>query len=194
MIEPNEYGYERVRDGYSPERSMKIAGIAGLGSMLALAGLFMSGKSSAAPSAVPVPTVGASTPIDTAASPSTVGRTQPQGTVPVVPTTAVACGASYVVQPGDFWLRVAHKASVSVDQLMAVNNATSSTPLYAGQTICLPAGAALTTTPPTSATTVATAPATVKVTTPVTVKVTPTTAKPAPVTTQPKSHSGGSRA
>jgi len=63
----------------------------------------------------------------------------------VVPTTHAApvCTKAYLVQPGDFWLRLAKEASVPVSALYAANGATANTPLQAGQKICLPAGASV---------------------------------------------------
>ena len=48
--------------------------------------------------------------------------------------------SSYVVRPGDFWLRLAREASVDVAVLYRANGANSATPLRSGATICLPAG------------------------------------------------------
>ena len=90
------------------------------------------------------------------------------------PTTAPACSKTYEVVSGDYWILIASKADVSVKDLLAANNASTSTPLYPGRDICLPKNAS---TP--SAVPATTAPA----------KVTPTTAKPtttaAPTTTLP---------
>lgn len=72
------------------------------------------------------------------------------------------CTNTYTIVAGDYWTLLADEASVSLDELYAVNDATSATALYPGQTICLPDGAtvvatATTATATTEATTVATA-------------------------------------
>jgi LysM repeat protein len=214
MIEHSERRSYSGRGGYSPERSVKVAGAAGLGSMLALAGLFMSSGRSSAAQSVPViaPVLG----LDASGAQSLQGGTDLAGgqlkplvtvvaaTAATAGTSASACGTTYVVLPGDFWLRIAHKTSVSVNQLYAANNATAHTAIHPGETICLPAGAvvqavATVTAPPTATTTATTAaprpttPTTVKATPPPTVRVTTTTAKPAPPTTKPKTTTHGSR-
>ena len=50
------------------------------------------------------------------------------------------CAIDYEVQPGDYWLRLADGAGVTLDDLLDVNDATSDTALYPGTDICLPAG------------------------------------------------------
>ena len=65
------------------------------------------------------------------------------------PATA-PCGADYEIAVGDFWIRIADGARVDVDELLDVNDATSSTPLYPGRTICLPTGASTPPPPPSS--------------------------------------------
>jgi LysM repeat protein len=89
------------------------------------------------------------------------------------PRKAPACTNPYVVVTGDSWWGVARKVGVSMDALLGINAAVQATPLYVGTTICLPAGAAPTTTTP-----VTTVPAT-------TVPGAPTTTVPAPTTTVP---------
>ena len=64
------------------------------------------------------------------------------------------CASSYEVLPGDYWLGIADRADVDVDDLLAANGAATDTPLYPERTICLPAGA--TTPVPAPATTAAT--------------------------------------
>ncbi|MDO8390419.1 MAG: LysM peptidoglycan-binding domain-containing protein [Actinomycetota bacterium] len=85
------------------------------------------------------------------------------------PTTAPACTKKYTIVKGDAWSIIAKKASITTTQLLAANNASKTTLLLPGKTVCLPANA---TTP--------TAPTTTVKPTPTTVKPTPTTvAKPA---------------
>ena len=61
------------------------------------------------------------------------------------------CGADYELGDGDYWIRIADAAGVSLAELLAVNNASVDTVLVPGSTICLPVGAA-TPAPPTTAT------------------------------------------
>lgn len=76
---------------------------------------------------------------------------------------APTCTKRYTIVSGDSWSRIADRVKVSMRDLLAANNATTSTLLLPGRTVCLPANATLpaptpTTTKPTS-TTVATPPA-----------------------------------
>ena len=113
--------------------------------------------------------------------------TQPAATAPAtLPATTVAkkidvskCAKTHVVAPGDYWIRIARSVSVKLADLLAVNNATTKTPLYSGRSICLPTNA----TPPTTAPAPPTPPTTAKPTPPATTQPPPTTAKPAPTTT-----------
>lgn len=89
------------------------------------------------------------------------------------PRKSPACTNPYVVAAGDSWWGVARKVGVSMDALLSINAAVPATPMYVGTTICLPAGAAPSTTVP--ATTV---PAT-------TVPGSPPTTVPSPTTTVP---------
>ena len=82
------------------------------------------------------------------------------------------CAIDYEVVAGDFWIRLADAAEVPLAELLEANGASSSTPIYPGTSICLPAGA---TTPVAPTTTVPTS------TTPATIPPATTT----PVTTEP---------
>jgi LysM repeat protein len=76
------------------------------------------------------------------------------------------CTSGYQVVAGDFWIRIAKLHGITLKQLLAANNARSTTPIYPGRTVCLPAGVqARTRINP--------------VTTPTTVAATPTTKAPA---------------
>ncbi len=82
----------------------------------------------------------------------------PGATTTTTTTTTTApppvCAMNYVVRAGDGWQRIATRHGITLGALLAVNRATSSTRLFAGQTICLPEGATTTTTlppPPTTA-------------------------------------------
>jgi len=92
--------------------------------------------------------------------------------------TRAACGKTYAVVAGDYWILIAKKVSVSVDELLAANAANSSTPLFPGGTICLPANASAPTTVATTAPPT-TAPPTTKP---------PTTTAPPATTAPPKTY------
>ncbi len=58
-------------------------------------------------------------------------------------TTPASCAnGTYTIVRGDGWLAIAKKVGVTSKTLLAANNATTNTPLFAGRTVCLPAGAA----------------------------------------------------
>jgi hypothetical protein len=98
------------------------------------------------------------------------------------------CSLSYEAGPGDSWYRIADAAGVSPRALMDQNLAGVETPIFPGDTICLPAGATIpakpvvtTATPATATPTRTTSPTT---TSPTTTTVKPTTSPPpAPVST-----------
>ena len=133
---------------------------------------------STAPVASPVEVVASTVPASTA----------PAATVPApIAAAAVAtpaCGNDYELASGDYWIRIADAADVSLADLLAVNGASVDTLLVPGGSICLPVGASTPAPPRTSAAKpavasaspsrpVATAPATPPA----------TTAPPAPPTT-----------
>src|SRR4051794_22132675 len=51
------------------------------------------------------------------------------------------CTLTYTVASGDAWSTIASRAKVSMKSLLAANNATTSTLLLPGKTVCLPVGA-----------------------------------------------------
>jgi LysM repeat protein len=55
--------------------------------------------------------------------------------------TVAASGDTYEVQAGDYWIGIAEKLNVSLNDLLAVNSATTDTLLVPGQTVAVPAGA-----------------------------------------------------
>lgn len=130
--------------------------------------------SAAPPTSAAAKVAVATAPATAASTPATSATEAPKAEAP---TTAPVCSSTYRIVSGDAWILIADKVGVTTKQLLAANGATTSTPLYPGRDICLPKGAATTTTvkPPTT-----TAP-----------KATPTTVKPvattaAPTTTLPK--------
>ncbi|MCX6520784.1 MAG: LysM peptidoglycan-binding domain-containing protein [Actinobacteria bacterium] len=55
--------------------------------------------------------------------------------------TASCANGTYTVVKGDGWLAIAKKVGATSKALLAANNATTSTALFPGRSICLPAGA-----------------------------------------------------
>jgi hypothetical protein len=96
------------------------------------------------------------------------------------------CAGTYTVVAGDYWIRFVDSSGADLDAWLSSNGASVDTPLYAGDELCIPAGASAPAPPPSTtvppATTVApdttVPPSTVAPTNP------PTTAAPPP-TTQP---------
>jgi len=87
--------------------------------------------------------------------------TAPAVTAPAVTAPAVtgpACGKQYELAAGDYWIRVADAADVSLADLLAVNRSSVDTMLIPGRSICLPVGASTPSPPPTAP--ITTAPAT----------------------------------
>ena len=56
-------------------------------------------------------------------------------------STQTSCANTYKVVVRDYWILIAKKANVTLKSLLAINKATTKTPLYAGRSVCLPAGA-----------------------------------------------------
>ena len=57
------------------------------------------------------------------------------------------CQLPYTVGAGDYWIRIADAARVTLGKLLRANMATIATPIYPGDDICLPVGATLPTPP-----------------------------------------------
>ena len=55
--------------------------------------------------------------------------------------TASCANGTYTVVKGDGWLAIAKKVGATSKALLAANNATTSTALFPGRSVCLPAGA-----------------------------------------------------
>ena len=70
------------------------------------------------------------------AAPTTVARAA------TVKKVAVAC-TRYTVVKGDAWSSIASRAKVRLAALLAANHAVSTTAIFPGRSICLPAGAAM---------------------------------------------------
>ena len=98
---------------------------------------------------------------------------------------APVCQLPYTVGAGDYWIRIADAAGVTLGKLLRANLATIATPIYPGDDICLPDGATLPA-PPTAATTTTAPPATAPSTAPPpSVASTTTSTTTAPTTTVP---------
>ena len=52
-----------------------------------------------------------------------------------------ACAGKYTVVAGDYWVRFAESSGADLDAWLNANGATAETPLYAGDVLCIPAGA-----------------------------------------------------
>src|SRR3954447_17678308 len=94
------------------------------------------------------------------------------------------CTLTYTVASGDAWSTIASRAKVSLKSLLAANNATTSTLLLPGKTVCLPVGATVPAAPVVTAAPAAKPPVTTQPAT--TQPKPPTTPAPtAPPNTQP---------
>nr|HAP74972.1 hypothetical protein [Acidimicrobiaceae bacterium] len=96
-------------------------------------------------------------------------------------STEQSCSKTYEVVAGDYWILIAKKVSVSLEEVLAANKATVATAIFPGSTICLPANASTPTTTPATAAPTTAAPVTTVKPTPTTAP--PTTVKPVPSTT-----------
>lgn len=111
-----------------------------------------------------------------AASESESATTAPAVTTP-------PCGSRYELAGGDYWIRIADAADVSLAELLAVNEASVDTVLVPGRSICLPVGASTPAPPAPPATAPATSAPAATPSTPTTSRPTPATTVPAPTTT-----------
>ncbi len=83
-------------------------------------------------------------PLQLAAQPTTIAD------VSATDAAAPSCGNRYELAAGDYWIRIADAADVSLTDLLAVNDASVDTVLVPGRSVCLPVGAS-TPSPPTTA-------------------------------------------
>ncbi len=121
-----------------------------------------------------------------ATTPTPEPATTSATTSPTSPATTVdPCGQNYELGAGDYWIRIADAAGVSLADLLGVNNASVDTVLVPGRSICLPVGAT-TPAPPVAATPTRTPAATAPARGGTSTQA-PTTAAPAttPATTSP---------
>ncbi len=98
------------------------------------------------------------TPVPGPTSPDTDVAVAAQPTTPVIETPITSpeaealavdeCARENQVVFGDFWIRIADGSGAPLADLLAVNGATVSTPLYPGRSICLPDGATIPPPPP----------------------------------------------
>lgn len=113
---------------------------------------------------------------------ATAAATPPAIEAVAVASTELVCAKEYEVVTGDYWILIAKKVSLSLDEVLAANNATTKTAIYPGATVCLPSNAS---SPTTAAPATTAAPPTTAKATTTTVKVTTTTVKKATTTTTP---------
>jgi hypothetical protein len=83
---------------------------------------------------------------------STTTATRPPVTAAAEALAVDRCALEYEVAAGDFWIRIADGSGAPLADVLAVNDATVSTPLYPGRSICLPAGATIPPPPPAATT------------------------------------------
>jgi LysM repeat protein len=150
-----------------------------------------------APVAVVAPQaeVAAPTPAPVAAAPATTVAAPVSTEAPITKIAAVEdtvttvaarvadspnCSSTYDVAAGDYWLGIAKKHEVTLDELFAANNAGATTSLYPDDELCLPANAVA----PAERPTTTPAPATTKPAPPSTAKPPTSTTKPAPPSTE----------
>jgi LysM repeat protein len=168
------------RSQHEFQRATRITAAASMGSMLVIsafaAGISHAAASGVAPSSFPVASTGTESPTVSVAK--AVAKSAVSSSVAA---TAPTCANSYVVRPGDYWLRLANEAAVDVAVLYRVNGANPATPLRSGQKICLPDGVQVVV----PASTVA---ATVAAPQPVTTTVKKKVAAPKPVTPVTAAH------
>ncbi|CAB4897966.1 unannotated protein [freshwater metagenome] len=124
-----------------------------------------------------------------AASAGPVAAPVPQTKLASSTAATRSCTKSYKIVAGDYWILIAKKTSITLKSLLNVNSASTSTPLYAGRTVCLPGNASTPTTVQHAARVAVAAPKAPSTTARAAAKVTATTAKPAaaPATTSPPS-------
>lgn len=90
-------------------------------------------------------TVPETTTTDSTAAPATSSQAEPSSR-----SAADACALRYEVRPGDYWIRIADGAGISLGQVLAANSATTDSVLLPGDRVCLPAGASMPSPPPTT--------------------------------------------
>ncbi len=99
-----------------------------------------------------------------------------------------ACAGKYTVVAGDYWVRFTESSGADLDAWLNANGATAETPLYAGDVLCVPAGATVPEPPPSTTDAPETTPAPTTTEAPETTPAPTTTDAPAttqPATTQP---------
>jgi LysM repeat protein len=91
----------------------------------------------------------------TAAAKKATAKATPKPTQPPATAAQAAektpCTLTYTVAKNDAWSTIASRAKVSLKDLLAANDASTSTLLLPGKTICLPAGATVPAPPATTA-------------------------------------------
>lgn len=130
-------------------RNWRAAGVTGAGSLAVVLGIVAVGGNPDRGSADAASVDAAATlSVGSSAAPVTAAGAPAGAALVVATTTAPACTNTYTVVAGDYWIRIADAASISLDQLLAANAATTATPLFPDQTVCLPGGVTVTTAAP----------------------------------------------
>lgn len=140
-------------------RRQRLAGMAGIGSLVAITGYLVGGGGDGAAIGTT-----SSVPVSSAVSVVSVATVATAPTAPTADTTAatalaasttvsaaadaVTCITTYTVVAGDSWYGIADAASVEVSVLYGLNAAGDATMLFPGDSICLPDGTVVTTTTP----------------------------------------------
>lgn len=177
-------------------RALRLAGAAGMGSLLMLTGYVTAGAqrnattgTDATDDAAAATAAAATASTTTAAASTTAPAVVTADTVAATTSTIAVCTNTYTVVPGDSWTGIADNASVVAGVLYALNGTSAETMLHPGDVVCLPDGVTVVvTTTEAPATTAAPAPTPAPATTAAPV----VTAAPAAPAAQPASSSKGS--
>jgi len=153
---PRHRPRRRLTERFDPNfsRNLLVVGLAlfAFGGLSAFA-LGSDEESEPAPEALVVTAVETT---ETTAEMTAAEVTGPETTVPetTVPETtrsaAESCALRYEVRAGDFWIRIADGAGVSLSDVLAANSATTESVLLPGDRVCLPAGASMPSPPTTT--------------------------------------------
>jgi LysM repeat protein len=97
---------------------------------------------------VPSATSSSSTTTKPGGTASTTAGGSSTSAAPTTTTTLPGAGGTYTVQPNDYWAGIAQKLGVSVDDLVAFNDATVNTVIHPGDKLKVPPKTTATTTKP----------------------------------------------
>lgn len=80
---------------------------------------------------------------DSASSGESASSNESAPAAPAALSAPADCSNLYDVASGDFWVSIATAADVSLDELLAANNASAETAIFPGSDVCLPDGAVI---------------------------------------------------